>query len=337
MTAADLPVFDGHNDIAYHIADLDGTGDPLRDITLAQPDLHTDLPRLRTGGVGAQFWSIYVPSNQPEPEAVRQTLVQLDLMYRLIAANPADLRLARTAGDVRNALRDGKIASLMGVEGGHSIGSDLGVLRMLARLGMAYLTLTHNDDTPWADSATGKHSHGGLTDVGREVVRELNRLGVLVDLSHVSAATMADALDVTAKPVIFSHSSARALCDVPRNVPDDILARLSTNGGVCMVALVPQFLNPACATWQESSGEPRPVATAAHAADHIEHIREVAGLDHIGIGGDYDGCDVMPADLPDVSSYPHLFDELATRGWSAAELRQVAWDNALRVLGDSAG
>lgn len=335
MRTADLPVFDGHNDIAYQIAHLDGTADPLRDIAVPQPDLQTDLPRLRKGGVGAQFWSIYVASDQPEPAAVRQTLVQFDVMYRLIAAQ-SELRYARTADDVRNALRDGKIASLMGVEGGHSIGSDLGVLRMLARLGMAYLTLTHNDDTPWADSATGVGSHGGLTDFGREVVRELNRLGVLVDLSHVSPATMADALEVTDKPVIFSHSSARALCDVPRNVPDEILSRLATNGGVCMVALVPQFLNADRAAWDENSGRPAPVATAADAADHIEYIREVAGLDHIGIGGDYDGCDVMPVDLPDVSSYPTLFAELTSRGWSAAELRKVGWDNTVRVLGDSA-
>ena len=248
------PVFDGHNDLAWALREAieDGTftGDPARaDIAAGIGFTHTDLPRLAAGGVGAQFWSVYVPAELQGEAAVVTTLEQIDLVRRLVAANPGSLELARTADDVEKIMAAGKIASLMGAEGGHSIASSLGVLRMLHALGVGYLTLTHNLNVGWADSGTDEPDAGGLTDFGREVVREMQRIGMLVDLSHTAPSTMSDALDVAAGPVIFSHSSARAVTDHPRNVPDAILERLAAGGGIAMVTFVPAFVSEACREW----------------------------------------------------------------------------------------
>ncbi len=314
---------------------------------------------MAAGGVGAQFWSVYAPSDLPSERAVTMTLEQIDALYELVRRFPGRLELARTAEDVERIAAAGKVASMIGVEGGHCIGDSLGTLRILARLGAGYLTLTHNDDTAWADSATGDHPHGGLTTFGEEVVRELNRCGVLVDLSHVSEDTMRQAIEVSEAPVIFSHSSARALCDVTRNVPDDVLEQVGRTGGVVMVAFVPAFVTPegaeanraawvrarelraehaddpeaarvAIEAWWESL-EPVP-ATIAHVADHIDHVRAVAGVDHVGVGGDFDGDGSMPTGLEDVSGYPSLFAELAARGYTDEELQKIAGRNVLRVM-----
>src|SRR3954453_20840288 len=272
------PVFDGHNDLPWalrlrgaRLAELDVTG-PL-------PQFHTDLDRLAAGGVGAQWWSVYVPSTLPDDEALRTTVEQVHLVHRMVASHPDRLALARTADEVAKALADGKIASLIGAEGGHSIGGSLAGLWALHALEVRYLTLTHNDNTSWADSATDVPRAGGLTEFGREVVRRMNELGVIVDLSHVSPDTMAAALDTSTKPVMFSHSCARALVDHPRNVPDDILRRLATNGGLCMVAFVPQFVDESYRSW-DAAGSPgaKPVVTAGQVANHIEHVREIAGI-----------------------------------------------------------
>jgi membrane dipeptidase len=355
----DAPLVDGHNDLLWELRTRVGYDLDRLDVAGPVPELRTDLPRLRAGGVGAQFWSVYVPSTLPGHEAVTATLEQLDGFHRLVARYPADLGLALTAEDVVRVARSGRVASLAGMEGGHSIGQSLGALRMMYALGARYLTLTHNDNTPWADSATDEPAHGGLTDFGRQVVAELNRLGMLVDLSHVAPATMHAALDTTRAPVIFSHSSARALCDHPRNVPDDVLARLRVNGGVCMVTFVPGFLVQGAAdvrlelarldrhwrrelgdgspelTWRRrewKAAHPEPRATLADVADHVDHVREVAGVDHVGLGGDFDGTDALPDGLADVSTYPALAAELRGRGWSDDELRRLAGRNVLRVL-----
>ncbi|GAA1426284.1 dipeptidase [Streptomyces thermospinosisporus] len=357
---AEFPVVDGHNDLPWALRhtgyDLDA-----RDLTGDQSaHQHTDLPRLRSGGVGAQFWSVYVPSDLPDP--VPATLEQIDCVRQLIDRHPADLAPALTAADMEAARGEGRIASLMGAEGGHSIANSLGTLRGLYALGVRYLTLTHNDNTDWADSATDEPRAGGLTAFGRAVVREMNRLGMLVDLSHVAATTMRDALDTSEAPVIFSHSSARAVCDHPRNIPDDVLERLPANGGVAMVTFVPKFVLQAAVDWTAAADEnlrahgfhhldtspeamkvhaefeerhPRPVATAATVADHLDHMREVAGIDHLGIGGDYDGTAFTPDGLRDVSGYPNLIAELLQRGWSRADLAKLTWKNAVRVLGDA--
>ena len=353
------PLIDGHNDLLWALRDAREETGEEPDVGQACPQLHTDLPRSHAGGLGAQFWSVYVPSHLPTEEAVTKTLEQIDALYELIRKHPARLELARTADDVERITRAGRIASMIGVEGGHSIGGSLGTLRILARLGAGYLTLTHNDDTPWADSATGEHPHGGLTGFGEEVVRELNRLGVLVDLSHVSDDTMRQAIEVSEAPVIFSHSSTRALCDVTRNVPDDVLELIGRTGGVVMVTFVPSFVAPEGAeanraSWEEArelrarhADDPQALhaamerwwisleevaATAAQVADHIDHVRAVAGIDHIGVGGDFDGARAMPAGLEDVSGYPALFTELAARGYTDEELQQVAGRNVLRVM-----
>ncbi len=355
-------VFDGHNDLAWALREAieDGTftGDPARaDIAAGLGFTHTDLPRLVAGGVGAQFWSVYVPAELQGEAAVATTLEQIDLVRRLVAAHPGSLELARTADDVEKIMAAGKIASLMGAEGGHSIASSLGVLRMLHALGVGYLTLTHNLNVGWADSGTDEPDAGGLTDFGREVVREMQRIGMLVDLSHTAPSTMSDALDVAAGPVIFSHSSARAVTDHPRNVPDAILERLPANGGIAMVTFVPAFVSEACREWglaaaaeAERRGldyrnlsarydladwvaaNPEPTATLADVADHVEHVRAVAGIDHVGLGGDFDGTSRLPAGLTDVSSYPALFAELLDRGWSEADCARLASGNILRVL-----
>ncbi len=362
------PVFDGHNDVpiqlrsrfANQINDLD-FHDTLStaDSHPAGRAMHTDLTRLKQGRVGAQYWSVYVPASLDEPEAVLATIEQIDVTKRLIALNSNDLQLALTADDVENAVAGGRIASLLGMEGGHSIGSSLSVLRQMYDLGARYMTLTHSKNTPWADSATDAPEHGGLTDFGKDLIREMNRLGMQVDLSHVSEATMMDVLDVAIAPVIFSHSGARSVNGHARNVPDSVLARLPANGGVVMVVGLPGFLSEdqrnwyaarqakvaeleslwqgqpdavrqALAQWDEAN--PTPMATISDMADHIDHIRDVAGIANIGIGGDYDGMPTGPVGMEDVAGYPALFAELARRGYSQAELEMISYQNALRAL-----
>lgn len=354
------PVVDGHNDLPWALRQTVGYDLDRRDVTADQTGhLHTDLPRMRAGGVGAQFWSVYVRTDMAGDDAVSATLEQIDVVRQMVDRYPGELRLALTADDMEAARAEGRIASLMGAEGGHSINNSLATLRALHQLGVRYMTLTHNDNVAWADSATDEPAAGGLTRFGEEVVREMNRIGMLVDLSHVSADTMRDALRVSEAPVIFSHSSARAVCDHPRNIPDDVLASLAANGGVAMATFVPKFVLPAAIEWTLAAdenmrahgfhhldttaeamkvqrayedGHPRPVATASTVADHLDHMREVAGVDHIGIGGDYDGTAFTPADLPDVSGYPNLIAELLRRGWSDTDLAKLTWQNAVRVL-----
>ncbi|WP_086733496.1 dipeptidase [Erythrobacter colymbi] len=362
------PVFDGHNDVPNQLRDRVANQinafdfEDTSDTGPTNPDgraMQTDLARLRQGKVGAQFWSVYVPSNPDEPEAVQQVIEQIDVTKRLIAKNPQALRYAVNADQVERAMADGKVASLLGMEGGHSIGSSLAVLRQLYALGARYMTLTHNSNTPWADAAVDMPKFDGLSDFGKDVVREMNRLGMLVDLSHVSEATMMDALDVAKAPVIFSHSGARGVSGHPRNVPDSVLARLPENGGVVMVVALPGFLNEERRQWfAVRSGEearlkalwqgqpakvtealaawdaanPEPATTIKHMADHIDHIRKVAGVEHIGIGGDFDGMPSGPVGFEDVRGYPLLFAELAKRGYSQAELEMIASRNILRVM-----
>jgi membrane dipeptidase len=345
-----VPLIDGHNDLLW---ELRQGRDP------ADPTLMTDLPRMAAGGVGGQFWSVYVPSDLPADRAVTMTLEQIDALLDMVRRNPDRLELARSADDVERIAAAGRVASMIGVEGGHSIGGSLGTLRVLAELGMGYLTLTHNDDTPWGDSATGEHPHGGLTRFGEEVVREVNRCGWLVDLSHTSDDTMRQAVEVSEAPVIFSHSSARALCDVPRNVPDDVLELVGRTGGVVMVTFVPSFVaaegaefnrmvvaefrrlgaehpddpeavRTAMDAWFEAN--PGPPASVSDVADHIDHVRDVAGIDHIGIGSDFDGAPTMPEGLEDVSRFPALFEELASRGYRHEDLMQIVGRNLLRVM-----
>ncbi|MBR7744475.1 dipeptidase [Phycicoccus sp. BSK3Z-2] len=354
------PVLDGHNDLPWAARELVRYDWDRLDVGLAGRPTHTDLPRLRAGGVGGQFWSVYVPSTLQGDQAVTATLEQVDAVHTMVRRYAGDLALATTRAQVEDAMARGRIASLIGAEGGHSIDSSLGALRMLFALGVRYLTLTHNDNTPWADSATDEPVLGGLSPFGREVVREMNRLGMVVDLSHVSADTMRAALDVTEAPVLFSHSSARAVCDHPRNVPDDVLARVAGNRGVCMVTFVPKFVSPAVREWDLEATDaaaaegvssadhlaysafttrwreehPMPEATVEDVVRHCEHVREVAGVEHMGLGGDYDGCDVLPVGLEDVSGYPRLLAALADRGWSDAELGMLTSGNVLRLLGD---
>jgi membrane dipeptidase len=356
------PLIDGHNDLPWALREAREQG-RAPDIAQPCPDLHTDLPRIAAGGLGGQFWSVYVPSDLPPDLAVTQTLEQIDSLLELVRRHPGHLELARSADDVERLAATPRTASMIGVEGGHSIGGSLGTLRILARLGAGYLTLTHNDDTPWADSATGDHPHGGLTRFGEEVVRELNRCGVLVDLSHTSDDTMRQAIQVSEAPVIFSHSSARALCDVTRNVPDDVLEQVGRVGGVVMVTFVPSFTTREGAEANEAAwadvrrlraghpDEPDVVraaidarfadeenqvsATVGDVADHVDHVRAVAGVDAVGIGSDFDGAGRMPEGLEDVSRYPALFAELAARGYTDEELRKVAGRNVLRVMRDA--
>lgn len=315
------PVFDGHNDLAWELRERFGS-DPVAAGLLDQPTLHTDVPRLRAGGVGAQFWSVYVPSDLDPAAATVAVLEQVDVVRRVVRAHPDVFAWTPTAAGVRDAVAAGRVASLVGAEGGHSIAGSLGVLRELRRAGLAYMTLTHNDNTPWAASATGEPVEHGLTEFGRDVVREMNRTGLLVDLSHVHERTMHDALDVTTRPVLFSHSSCRAVTDHPRNVPDGVLERLPGNGGVLMVTFVPAFVT--------ARGADR--TSLEDVVRHVEHAREVVGVEHVGIGGDYDGTDAFPDGLQDVSCYPALLQALADRGWSAADLRALTFGNALRVL-----
>ncbi|MDQ0843178.1 dipeptidase [Streptomyces sp. V1I6] len=354
------PVVDGHNDLPWALREHVRYDLDRLDIAADQKGrLHTDLPRLRAGGVGAQFWSVYVRSDMAGDTAVSATLEQIDVVDQLLERYPADLARALSAEDMEIARDEGRIASLMGAEGGHSINNSLATLRALYALGVRYMTLTHNDNIAWADSATDEPGVGGLSAFGHEVVREMNRLGMLVDLSHVAETTMRHALATSVAPVIFSHSSARAVCDHPRNIPDEVLALLAANGGVAMATFVPKFILPAAVEWTRAADEnmrahglhhldttpqamkiheafeaanPRPVATAATVADHLDHMREVAGIDHIGIGGDFDGTAFTPAGLDDVAGYPNLVAELLRRGWSDADLAKLTWQNAVRVL-----
>ena len=348
-----FPLIDGHNDLPWVLRERG-------ELNLAQPvaGTHTDLPRLRAGGVGAQFWSVFVPASIAGDAAVTTVLEQIDRARGMIAAYPQALGLALTAADVERIFASGRVASLLGAEGGHAIASSLGVLRMLYALGVRYMTLTHNRNVGWADSATDQKEAGGLTDFGRDVVREMQRLGMLVDLSHVSPDTMHDALDAAAAPVIFSHSSARALCDNPRNVPDEVLARLPGNGGVCMVTFVPGFVSQECSDWlaglkaeaarrgldprdfdqldrltpEWEATHPKPRAVLAQVANHIDHIRQVAGVEHVGLGGDFDGTPDVTVGLEDVSAYPALFAELLARGWTEPDCAALAGGNLLRAL-----
>jgi membrane dipeptidase len=360
---AEHPVVDGHNDLPWALREQVAYDIDQRDIAGDQSvHLHTDIPRLRAGGVGAQFWSVYVRTDLTGDAAVSATLEQIDVVRQLLDRYPGDLAYAGTADEMEAARAAGRIASLMGAEGGHSIGNSLATLRAFHELGVRYMTLTHNDTIDWADSATDDPRHDGLSRFGEEVVREMNRCGMLVDLSHVAATTMRDALRVTEAPVIFSHSSSRAVCDHPRNIPDDVLGDLPRNGGVAMATFVPKFVLPEAVAWTKAADEnmrahglhhldlsaegkkvqrafeeanPRPVATPSTVADHLDHMREVAGIDHIGIGGDYDGTAFTPSGLDDVASYPNLIAELMRRGWSDADLAKLTWSNAVRVLRDA--
>lgn len=362
------PVWDGHNDVPiqlraryrnvigeFDFTDTSDTADPANNRTA----MHTDLARLAEGRVEAQFWSVYVSPDQTESQAVQSTLEQIDVTKRLIERYPARLAMAYTAADVERARKSGRIASMLGMEGGHSIGSSLAVLRQMYDLGARYMTLTHSKNTPWADSATDAPKHGGLTDFGRDVVREMNRLGMLVDLSHVSERTMHDALDVARAPVIFSHSGARAVNGHARNVPDSVLSRLKGNGGVVMVVALPAFVSEALrqrgaaragekarlealwlgqpeaverelAAWDAANSPPS--ATIGDMAGHIDHIRRTAGIDHIGVGGDYDGMTIGPVGMEDVAGYPALFAELARRGYSQTDLEKIASRNMMRAM-----
>ena len=353
------PVVDGHNDLLWEAREQVGYDFDRLDIEAGGTPTHTDLPRLRAGGVGAQFWSVFVPATLSGDDAVSATLEQVDAGHQMVARYAGQLAFARTADEVVAAWESGRIASLLGAEGGHSINSSLATLRMLHVLGVRYLTLTHNSNVDWADSATDVPVHGGLSPFGVEVVREMNRIGMLVDLSHVSADTMRDALRVTEVPAIFSHSSARAVCDSPRNAPDDVLESLRDNGGICMVTFVPTFVSPQAAAWrQELNGlaaaqgitpadagytefydsyaaeHPTPKATLADVVRHVEHVREVAGVDHVGIGGDYDGVAALPEGLEDVTGYPRLLAALADNGWSDGDLAKLTSGNILRVMRD---
>ena len=353
------PLIDGHNDLPWTIRESEKAPRDVAAYDLrTQTTGHTDLSRLAQGQVGAQFWSIYIPGEIKDSGFAKVQLEEFDIARRVIARYPDRLSLALSAEDIERSFKRRKIASLLGMEGGHAIENSLGALRSYYDLGARYLTLTHNVTLDWADAALDSTRHGGLTEFGREVVREMNRLGMLVDLSHVSPATMSDVLDVTESPVIFSHSAARALTDHGRNVPDSILARLPRNGGVVMVTFVPAFVSPEVAAWEAQAKEqgtaikeavtdsveqkrrfeewkgthPRPRATLKQVADHIEHVRKVAGSDHVGIGSDFDGIDTVPEGLEDVSKFPQLFAELIRRGWSDSDLKKLAGQNVLRAL-----
>lgn len=362
------PIFDGHNDVPiqlrgrygnvigdFDFVDTTDTGDAEKGIRT----MHTDLLRLRKGKVGAQWWSVYVSANLPEPEAVQATVEQIDVTKRLIERYPEQLGLALTADDVEREMAAGRIASLLGMEGGHSIGSSLAVLRQMYAMGARYMTLTHGKTLSWADSATDEPRNNGLTDFGKDVIREMNRIGMLVDLSHVSEKVMYDVLDIAAAPVIFSHSSARAINGHSRNVPDGVLARLPDNDGIIMVTFVPGFLSEPARQWNANraaeqarlealwrgqpqevqsrldawdEANPLPQSSIAETADHIDHVRKIAGVDAIGIGGDYDGIPFAPPGLEDVSGYPALFVELARRGYTQEELEKISFRNMMRVL-----
>lgn len=358
-----VPLIDGHNDVPWqyrkHSNDFSAL-DLAHDTTGLTPTMHTDIPRLRTGGVGGQFWSVYVPTKPSGAEAVQATIEQIDVVHRMCARYPETFELALTADDVERIHRKGKIASLIGMEGGHSINNSLGTLRMMYRLGARYMTLTHVKNTDWADAAGDEAKHHGLTPFGEDVVREMNRLGMLVDLSHVTDDTMRAALRIAKAPVIFSHSSARAICDHVRNVPDDVLRMTKTNGGVVMVCFLPGYVSEVdrkdaelakaerdrlmelhgedmqkvtagMAEWRKTHPDPN-ATTLSDVADHIDHIRKVIGVDHLGIGSDFDGFSGAVKGLEDVSKYPELLAELLRRGYSKDDIKKIAGLNVLRVL-----
>jgi membrane dipeptidase len=342
------PLIDGHNDLAYALRMQAGSRTSTVDLRESQPALDTDIPRLRAGAIGGQFWSVWVPADLAEPDAVIQALEQMDVVHGFIERYPDTFALATTADEVEAAFANGRIASLLGLEGGSMIGSSMPLLRNAWARGVRYMTLTHWLTTRWADAATDAPRHGGLTRFGREVVREMNRLGMLVDLSHVSPDTMTAALDVSEAPVVFSHSGALAVCDHPRNVPDEILRRMPLNGGVVMAVFLGGFVSqplrnhfltakdvddgdPAAGRrWMAE--HPGPTATLSQVADHIDHLRDVAGIDHVGIGSDFDGGEPLPDGLTDVSCFPALLGELLRRGYSDDDVRKVAGGNVLRAL-----
>jgi membrane dipeptidase len=320
---ATTPLIDGHNDLP--IAIWESAAAP-RDVAAPAHDLrtrtafHTDIGRMRAGMVGAQFWSVFIPYEAVEEGAAKRQLEQIDIALQIIERYPDVFGLALDASDVERVFASGRIASLLGMEGGHAIESSLGALRAYHALGVRYMTLTHNGTLDWADAGSGERRHGGLTEFGREVVREMNRLGMLVDLAHTSPETMNDALDVSEAPVIWSHAGARAVTEHTRNVPDQVLRRLPDNGGVVMVVFYPPFISS------------RAEATLSDVADHIDHVARVSGVDHVGIGSDFDGIERVPRGLEDVSTFPALFAELSRRGWSEADLRKLAGENVLRVM-----
>jgi membrane dipeptidase len=332
------PLIDGHNDYPWALRGLD----PGRDFGKAEiskpvPSLHTDIPRLRQGGVGGQFWSVYVPSTMLGKEAVRATLEQIDIVHRMTRRWPETFEMAHTVTDIERSFKAGRIGSLIGMEGGHSIDNSLATLRMMFALGARYMTLTHSANLAWADASPGPAVLGGLSKFGEEVVREMNRLGMLVDLSHVSPDTMEDAIRVSEAPIVFSHSSAKALCNHHRNVPDNVLQMVAKNGGVVMVTFVPGFISQAVADFDarpeaERKGMTPPAATLSQVADHIDHIRKVAGIDHVGLGGDFDGITQVVTGLEDVSKYPDLTAELLKRGYKDDDVKKILGLNVLRVM-----
>jgi membrane dipeptidase len=358
----EVPLIDGHNDLPWqirekfksHMQELD-----LMDTTKLDPPFHTDIPRLKSGLVGGQFWSVYVPVETKGANAVHDVLEQIDIVHRFVDKYPNDFEMAYTAADVQRIHKKGKVASLIGIEGGHCMNNSLAVLRELFRSGARYMTLTHWSNTDWADAATADPKHKGLTAFGELVINEMNRLGMLVDLSHVSAQTMNEVLDITRSPVIFSHSSARAISAHPRNVPDDVLKRLSSNGGVVMVNYAPSFVSEEFRKWNAAEeaekarlkelfignpeeiklqtenwqkANPKPQVKLQQLADHIDHIRKTAGIDHVGLGADLDGITDTPVGLKDVSAYPALMAELLRRGYTKEEVKKVAGLNVLRVM-----
>ncbi|MFQ5675117.1 MAG: dipeptidase [bacterium] len=352
----EVPLIDGHNDLPWTIRNLEETPMDVEAYDLRQrtPD-DTDIQRLRQGMVGAQFWSVFIPGEIKEQGYAKVQLEQIDIARRVIEKYPEAFQLALTADDIESAFAAGKIASLLGMEGGHAIENSLGALRSFYRLGARYMTLTHNVTLDWADAVMDEPKHNGLTEFGKEVVREMNRLGMLVDLSHVTPNVMSDALEVSEAPIIFSHSSARALTDHPRNVPNDVLRKLPANGGVVMVTFIPSFVSQKVKDWEDplqellkgvpfddeyrritdeyrAQHQPVPKATVKDVADHVEHIRDVAGIDHVGIGSDFWGSGDMPEGLEDVSKFPNLFAELIDRGWPDEDLKKLAGQNLLRVL-----
>ena len=322
-------LFDGHNDLPWQVWQKGGSSFETLDIAKAQPRLHTDIPRLKKSGLKAQFWSVYVPAETDATgDALLKTLGQIDLVHKMVKKYPEMFEMAATADDVERIAKQGKIASMLGVEGGHCIENSLQNLKRFYDLGVRYMTLTHSRSLGWADSATDKPSARGLSPFGEEVVREMNRLGMLVDLSHVSPETMKAALRVTKAPVIFSHSSARAICDHPRNVPDDVLRELPKNGGVVMINFFSGFIVP----MDEQKRDPKSRGTLELVVDHIEHVVKVAGIDHVGIGSDYDGINRVPVGLEDVSRYPAITEELLKRGYDEQAIHKILGGNVLRVL-----
>lgn len=356
------PLIDGHNDLPWALRQAHGSDPHAVDLTtnLAESTrLHTDIPRLRAGGVGGQFWSVYVPAGLEPVEAAKATFEQIDVVKRLVAAHPEVFELATTAEDIRRIHRRGRIASLIGMEGGYSIDDSLGLLREFYDSGARYMTLTHSTTTTWADSATDAPKWGGLNAFGEAVVREMNRLGMMVDLSHVSEETMLDAMRVSEAPVIFSHSSARAVTGHPRNVPDSVLRLMAEDGGVVMVTFVPGFINEQVRAWGAArsaedarlkslnpgdpaavtagmqawmAANPAPRAGLADVVAHIQHVRDVAGVDHVGLGGDFDGVGSLPDEVQGVDAYPRILAALMANGWSEADIRKLAGENMLRVM-----